>query len=115
MTTLSPEALAQEQLDAYNAHDLDRFCAVYADDITLTRLPAGEPFLVGKAALRQHYANNRFNMPGLHADLVNRMVMGNKVLDHERIHGVRPEAFETVAVYECGEGLIRRAWFIDPQ
>jgi len=114
-TAGSPEALAQEQLDAYNAHDANRFCAVYADDVQVFRLPSPEPFLVGLPALRTHYANNRFNLPQLHADLLGRMVMGNKVIDHERVHGVRPEPFEAVAIYECAEGLIRRVWFVDPQ
>jgi hypothetical protein len=105
------EAVVQEQLDAYNARDLARFVAVYNDEVRLYRLPASEPALVGKTALAELYATQRFNLPGLHAELVNRMVFGNKVIDHERISGVRDLPFEVAAVYEVVDGLIRTAWF----
>jgi hypothetical protein len=110
---MSPEQLAQEQLDAYNARDLARFVACYADDIRLYRPPAAEPFLAGKAALAAHYAANRFNNEALHAELRGRLVVGNKVFDHERIHGVRPEPFEVVAAYEVRDGLIAAGFFFD--
>jgi hypothetical protein len=105
------EALVQHQLDAYNARDLARFVAVYSEDVRLYRPPASEPFVVGKAALAELYATQRFNLPGLHAELVNRMVLGNKVIDHERIRGVRAQPFEVAAVYEVIDGLIHNAWF----
>lgn len=108
---MSPEAAVQHQLEAYDARDLARFLAVYSDDIRLYRLPATEPAIVGKAALAEMYATQRFNLPGLHAELVNRMVIGNKVIDHERISGVREQAFEVAAVYEVIDGLICTAWF----
>jgi hypothetical protein len=108
MTT--PEALVQEQLDAYNARDLARFIAVYSDDVRVFRPPAAEPALAGKAAFAQFYASQRFNLPGLHADVLNRMVVGNKVVDHERIVGVREQAFEAAVAYEVHDGLIRNVW-----
>lgn len=108
---MNPEAAVQHQLEAYNARDLARFLAVYSDEIRLCRPPATEPALVGKTALAEMYATQRFNLPGLHAELVNRMVLGNKVIDHERISGVREQPFEVAAVYEVIEGLIRNAWF----
>jgi hypothetical protein len=112
---MSPEAAVQHQLDAYNARDLARFLALYSDDIRLYRLPASEPSIVGKAALAEMYATQRFNLPGLHAELLSRMVIGNKVVDHERISGVREQAFEVAAVYEVIDGLIRTAWFVSAE
>jgi hypothetical protein len=108
---MSPEAAVQYQLEAYNARDLARFLAVYSDDIRLYRMPATEPALVGKAALAGMYATQRFNLPGLHAELLNRMVIGNKVIDHECVGGVREQTFEVAAVYEAIDGLILNAWF----
>ena len=105
------EAVVQHQLDAYNARDLARFVAVYGQDVCLYRPPASEPFVVGRAALAEFYATQRFNLPGLHAELVNRMVLGNKVIDHERISGMRAQPFEVAAVYEVIDGLICNAWF----
>jgi hypothetical protein len=42
------------------------------------------------------------------------MVLGNKVIDHERVVGIRQEAVEAVAVYEVDGGLIRAVWFFYP-
>lgn len=110
---MTPAQLAQEQLIAYNERNLDRFLACYAEDFALYRPPAAEPVLRGKAALAAHYANHRFNLPGLHAELLGRLVVGSKVFDHERVHGVRPEPFEVVASYEVRDGLIAAAYFFD--
>jgi hypothetical protein len=101
----------QRQLDAYNAHDLDRFVAEYADDVKVFRPPAAEPVLSGKAAFADHYARNRFTLPGLHADVVNRIIAGNKVVDHERIAGLGDGIVEAIAVYEIDGGRIRTVWF----
>lgn len=109
----TPEQIAQEQLDAYNARDLQRFMACYADEIQLYRPPAAEPFLAGKPAMAAHYAANRFNNPQLHAELRGRLVVGSKVFDHERIHGVRDQPYEVVAAYEVRDGLIVKGFFFD--
>jgi hypothetical protein len=79
-TTMDPALPVQAQLDAYNARDLERFVACYADDVQLYRPPAAEPVLQGKAAMAAHYAAHRFKLPLLHAELVNRMVLGNTQL-----------------------------------
>lgn len=105
------EAAVQRQLDAYNDHDLERFVAEYTDDVRVFRPPAPEPVLTGKQAFADHYARNRFNVPGLHAELVNRMVSGHIVVDQERITGLPGGELAAVAVYEVVEGRIRTVWF----
>jgi GNAT superfamily N-acetyltransferase len=105
-----PQAVVQRQLDAYNARDLQRFLAEYSDDVRAYRPPAVEPALVGKPALAEFYATQRFNRPALHAALLNRMVLGRKVIDHERISGLRERPFEAAVVYEVVDGLIRCSW-----
>lgn len=106
-----PEALVQAQLDAYNAHDLQAFMACYCDDIKVYRPPAAEPVLAGKAAFADFYATQRFNRPSLNAQVLNRMVLGNKVVDHERITGLGDAPLEASAVYEIRGGLITAVWF----
>jgi hypothetical protein len=106
----SPEAIAQRQLDAYNARDLEAFVACYSADVELFRPPALEPALVGAAALRDYYARERFGHVGLRAELLHRAVVGATVIDHERIHGVRPTPFEVVVAYQIEGDRIRRAW-----
>jgi len=106
--------VVQRQLEAYNRHDLEAFVATYGDGVQLFRMPATAPALTGRAQLAEFYAANRFNLPRLHAEVVNRIVLGNKVIDHERITGLQAEPVEAVAVYEVADDLIQRVWFFYP-
>jgi len=108
---VSPEAVVQRRLDAYNARDLGAFLALYSQHIRVFRPPAVEPVIVGKAAFGDFYAKKRFNKEGLHAELLNRMVIGNRVIDHERISGVRDQPYEVAIVCEVVEDLIQCTWF----
>ena len=107
-----PVAVVQRQLEAYNARDLARFLAEYSDDVEVFRLPAAAPAIVGKKAFGDFYATQRFNHAGLHAELRGRMAFGSKVIDHERISGVRDQPFDVAVAYEVRDGLIVRTWAI---
>ena len=109
--TFDPEAFAQRQLDAYNARDLERFIREYAEDVAVYRMPDPNPVIVGRTALGAHYRDNRFNLPELHAKLVNRMVFGNKVIDQEIVVGVPGAPLEVAAIYEASEHGISKVWF----
>ena len=37
---MNPVDIVQEQLEAYNARDLDRFAATYSETIRIFRMPA---------------------------------------------------------------------------
>ena len=111
-TRFEPEAFAQRQLDAYNDRDLERFLAEYTDDIVAYRLPSGEAVAVGKSAFGEHYRKNRFTLPNLRAELVSRMVFGNKVIDQERVFGVAERPMEVAAIYEVTLVGICRVWFL---
>lgn len=111
-TSCEPAAVVQRQLDAYNARDLDSLIAIYADDAQHFEHP-DKPLARGSAELRQRFAI-RFQEPNLHATLLNRMVMGHLVIDHERITRTFPEGpgtIELIAIYEVRDGRITRAWF----
>jgi hypothetical protein len=108
---MSVEHPVQRQLEAYNARDLERFVAEYTDDVQAFRPPAVEPILSGKQAFREHYARHRFTIPDLHATVVHRIVVGSRVVDHERIVGLGPEVVEVIAVYEIEGARIGKVWF----
>ena len=107
-----PESFVQRQLDAYNARDLARFVAEYTEDVQVFRLPDPQPASVGRAALATHYRDNRFNLPDLHAELVNRMVFGNKVIDQEIVTGLPTGTMHAAAIYEVTPGGISKVWFV---
>jgi hypothetical protein len=108
-----PVEVVEEQLAAYNARDLDRFAATYSEDISIWRMPATEPGIVGQARLREVY-RKRFTSPNLHATIVNRIATGDKVIDHERVVGIEAGPIEAVAVYQVVDGLIAKVWFYYP-
>ncbi|SEH94434.1 hypothetical protein SAMN05660691_02313 [Rheinheimera pacifica] len=101
----------QRQLDAYNAKDLAAFIACYHQDIAIYRMPAAAPSLKGRAALEAFYKTERFSIAALRAEVLQRMVVGNKVIDHERVYGMAEQPYEVVVVYEMQNGLIINAWF----
>lgn len=107
-----PVPAVQRQLEAYNARDLARFVREYTEDVELFRHPDPTPFLVGRGALAAHFQAHRFSLPALHAQLVGRLVLGNKVIDQERVTGVGETAVDVAAIYDVTPAGIRRAWFV---
>jgi len=105
--------VVQRQVDAYNARDLDRFVACYGSGIRIFRLPSLEPAISGIAQLTDVY-RARFSVPELHAEILARIVLGNKVIDHERVVGIREHPVEAVAVYEVASERIQTVWFFFP-
>src|SRR5688572_19321732 len=109
----SPAAVVQRQLDAYNARDLDALMATYAEDAEQFEHPS-QLLARGAAQIRERSAQ-RLQEPNLHAELLQRMVMGSIVIDRERVTRTFPEGpgtLELIAIYEVAGGRIARAWFI---
>jgi hypothetical protein len=106
-------ALVDRHLTAYNARDLDAFMACWAPDAELLEFP-DKSLAKGTAALRARYAA-RMASPNLHADVVQRIAVGGRIIDHEHVTLTFPEGpgtLEAVLVYEFRGGLIARAWLI---
>ena len=108
-----PEVVVQRQLDAYNARDIEALMATYADDARQFEHPS-KLLASGSAELRERFAA-RFKEPNLHATLIHRIVMGQVVIDQEKVARTFPEGtgtIELVAIYEVQNGRIAKAWFI---
>lgn len=109
-----PVQVVQTQLEAYNAGDIDAFMAVFHPDAQVWRLGGEKPFASGAIEVRTLYAALFEKSPGLHSTVINRSVIGNKVIDYERIVGRldSDEPLYLVMVYEIVDGKIFRAYSI---
>ncbi|WP_396637530.1 nuclear transport factor 2 family protein [Maribacter sp. R77961] len=106
----NPETIVQKQLDAYNARDIDRFMDTYTDDISLFNYPV-EKRSQGQEEMRKVYADFFTSTPDLHCEIKNRIVIGNKVIDEEKITA-NGNTFSTVAIYEVEDGKISKVYFL---
>ncbi len=109
---ISPKEVVQNQLDYYNNHDLDGFLSTYKEDVKIYNLIDHSIILEGKEALKEKY-RERFQIFKVHAVLKDRIVIGNKVIDHEHVTGLQTDTIvKAVAIYEIEDGLIKNVWFI---
>ena len=98
----------QEQLDAYNAADLERFVACFAPDVVLEDAN-GLRIGTGREAMRVHYRTLFANNPRIRADVRARRRVGDLVIDEEVVSGLTdPMAgcMRTTVTYRIHEGLI---------
>lgn len=110
--TLSPADLVQGQLDAYNAQDLEAFCAFYADDAVLASY-GGAVQTQGLAAIRERHAGLFAEHPQNRAELQHRIVVGQTVIDHEFVtRSPGGETFHVAAIYTLAGGKIARVDFV---
>ncbi len=105
--------LVQQQLDAYNAKDINALMATYAENVQVFEHPA--TLLAANALELRERQIVRLQEPNLHAKLLNRIVSGNLVIDYELVTRTFPEGtgtLEMVAMYEVEADKISKAWFV---
>jgi len=112
---MSPDKVIDIQIEAYNRRDIDAFSATYADEIHIMDANGSRPPPIGIEALRETFGTKTFAREGLNAEIKSRMVVGNKVIDHEVTTwtGI-PVPKESVVVYEVENDLIKNVWFFNP-
>lgn len=106
----NPEVIVQKQLDAYNARDIEGFLATYTNDIKLYNFP-NTLRTDGLAAMREGYSDYFASTPDLHANISNRIVIGNTVIDKEEVTA-NGNTFTAVAIYEVENGKITKVTFV---
>ncbi len=109
LVRLSPVDLVQQQLNAYNAHDLEAFLEPYANDVEIFEFP-GKLLSKGKEQMRKDYLFIT-KVPQLYCRLKNRVVQGNMVIDHEEVSGFGPKPVHAVAIYLIEKGKISKVYF----
>ncbi len=111
LLAVSPEILVQQQLNAYNNRDIEAFLAPYSDSVEIFEFPA-KLLSKGKEKMRADYAGMFRGVKALHCKLVNRVVEGNTVIDHESVTGFGPNPLKAVAIYKISKGKIQQVYFI---
>jgi hypothetical protein len=101
-----------KQLKAYNERDIDAFLACYAPNVEVYGFP-NQLYYKGLDLMRQAYEPMFQKTPKLHCELVNRITLGNTVIDRERVTGIegRPE-LHAIAIYEVVDNLIVKVYFV---
>ena len=107
-----PQKAAQGQLEAYNNQDIDGFLKWYSDDVEVYNFPS-ELVYKGKEKMRARYLNAWKENPNQKAEVTNRIINGNTVVDREHVTG-RSSGIEAnvIAVYRIEGGLISKVYFI---
>jgi len=104
------EKVVQEQLEAYNRHDVDAFLKTYSAEIKLYEFPDKE-ISSGLDAMRKTYGSLFEKQPDRKAKIAKRIVQGDYVIDHEVVSGGGRE-FKAVAIYRVKNDKITGVWFV---
>jgi len=114
--TSEAEQLAQAQLEAYNQRDIDAFLVPYSDSVKVYDNLRDFSYQ-GKDRMRAGYAGFFQSVDSLHCTLVNRIVLGNVVIDQEEVYiarGGKKTIFEAIAIYTIRNGKIEEVAFKSP-
>lgn len=107
----SPRAIADRQLAAYNARDLEAYMALFDEDADLVDLPSGTLIARGAAAIRALYAE-RFATTGLECRVHARSDIADYAVDRETVYGLPGGPVEILALYRVRAGRIVWVGFI---
>lgn len=109
---ITPEVLVQQQVNAYNAKNIEAFLEPYADDIEIYTFP-NTLVSKGKEGMRKTYEKLFKNAPDLHCEIKQRIINLNSVIDKESVSGMRPgQKVEATAIYEIKDHKISKVYFL---
>lgn len=110
--TPSPAEVIEANLAAYNARNIDGFMRWFADEVEVICQKTGEVLMHGVAEVRRSYADLFANSPALHAHIVQRVVVGGFVADHEHVTGRAGGDKDVLITYDVRDGRIHRIWLV---
>jgi hypothetical protein len=110
--TPSPRDIVNRQLEVYNAHDIDGYCALFAEDATIGDYVTGQMICNGLAEIRSAYTRRFAENPKLHCIVHQRLEGPTHAIDKETVYGLPTGDLHIMAIYEVRDGLIRSLRFI---
>jgi len=110
---MNPEHIIQQQVEAYNQRDIDAFVACHHPQVELYTFSETQPFATGREKVREIYGDVFEHSPNLHTEVMQRIIIGNRVIDYETVRGRKGiEEMLFVAIYEVEDDMIRKAHFM---
>ena len=107
----TPLALVQRQLNAYNLRNVDALLEPYADDIEFYTLP-DKLIAKGKDDMRKQYTAFFARAQSLHCEILNRIIKGNVIIDHESVSTGGKEKIDAIAIYHIENNKIKKVYFV---
>lgn len=107
-----PVSLVQRQVNAYNEGNIISFLECFSEDCEIFEFEGGKLIMKGHEAMRERYGKMFAEKKNLHCIIENRIVIGNKVIDKERVLGLATSDVHAVAIYEIKDGKIIKCWFL---
>jgi hypothetical protein len=105
------ERIVQEQVDAFNNRDIDRFLSYYLQGVEILD-GEGKLMMAGHEGMRQLYGKLFEQSPTLHAVIQNRIIVNQYVVDEELVSGVNlqgfPSELHAAVIYRIADGKIVR-------
>ncbi|MEP3371086.1 MAG: nuclear transport factor 2 family protein [Maribacter dokdonensis] len=105
-----PEIPVQQQLEGYNAKDINAFLGPYAKNVKVYGAN-GELRTEGIENMRNGYDRFFSTTPNLHCEIKNRIVIGNIVIDEEFIT-VNGDSYTAIGIYEIENNKIAKVTFL---
>ena len=104
--------IIQQQVEAYNSHDLEAFLSFYSDSIEAYLFP--DSLLgKGKEIMEPLFKELFDNAPNLHVEIINMISFGDYFISEEVATGMPGgETIEAVEIYKVENNLITKVWFI---
>jgi len=98
------------QLEAYNNLDVEKLLETYSTEIEFREFGSNQLILKGHDEIRKHHLEELFS-DNLHAEISNRISIGNLIIDHEIVTGLKEGyATDTICIYQLCDGLIEKIW-----
>jgi hypothetical protein len=101
-------AVVDALVAAYNSHDAAAFANLFSVNAVAYEHP-NQPAQIGRVGIQSFYTERFKALPELSTEILHRIVIGEYVIDHERVKRANSEIpFETLAINLIRDGLIQR-------
>lgn len=108
-----PQAVVRAYAEAANRGDLDGFVGLYAPDVRKFRFP-GTLTSEGREHARAVYAKSFAEKSGIKVEILDVMVLGDKVVARDRVTGLPDgKTAEEITVYQVKDGLITNVVYVE--